>query len=111
MRARLAAVRRILYRWRPAVPTGKAPAQGLVPKGKGHAPGTATGVGVSGTGGAAADCAAKVSAIEEPRGAAGFFLAAFFLADFSVGFFLRALPAFETPFAARFVFAPRADFR
>src|SRR5688572_1202773 len=58
------------------------------PMGKGHAPGIATGLGVSGAGGSAAGWAARVFGTEDRCWTAGFFLAAFFLADFSVGFFL-----------------------
>jgi hypothetical protein len=68
--------------------------------GNGQAPGIAIGLGVSGAGGAAADCAVSVSR-PECRRAAGFFLAAFFLADFSVGFFLPPRP--EVPARARLV--------
>ena len=60
------------------------------PMGKGHAPGITTGLGVSGARGSAAGSAAGASGARV-REAAGFFLAAFFLADFSVGFFLAAL--------------------
>src|SRR5688500_2220898 len=58
------------------------------PMGNGQAPGMATGLGVSGAGGSAAGWAVRASGAGFTLGAAGFFLAAFFLADFSVGFFL-----------------------
>ncbi|HZN25686.1 MAG TPA: hypothetical protein VFB75_15780 [Burkholderiales bacterium] len=59
------------------------------------------GLGVSGTGGAVVD-RARAFSVERLPGAAGFFLAAFFLADFSVGFFLPDRPVLAAPFAARF---------
>jgi hypothetical protein len=102
-RERLAAGRGILYRWRPAVPPARSTVHGLVPTGKGQAPGIATGLGVSGAGGAEPDPRVSASGAEYLPGAAGFFLAAFFLADFSVGFFLAARVLRPAPFAARFV--------
>jgi hypothetical protein len=62
-------------------------------------------VGVSGTGGAAAVLVAEVPVPEKLRGAAGFFLAAFFLADFLVGFFLPVRDVWRKPFAPRVAFA------
>src|SRR5688572_7067360 len=87
--------------------------------GNGHAPGMATGLGVSGAGSSAAGWADEASGAGRRRGAAGFFLAAFFLADFLVGFFLAATVmarCFRAGLlAARFVLlrrgAGRADLR
>src|SRR5436853_2257798 len=89
-RAVLAVAGRILYRWRPAVRRQNFRRYDRFPMGKGHAPGIATGLGVSGAGGWAAGWAARALGAEDRCGTAGFFLAAFFLADFSVGFFLAA---------------------
>jgi hypothetical protein len=84
---------------------GTAWLHGLVPIGKGHAPGIATGLGVSGAGGAEPDPRVSASRAEDLPGAAGFFLAAFFLADFSVGFFLADRPLTPARFTLRFVLA------
>jgi hypothetical protein len=50
------------------------------------------GLGVCGAGGSAAGWVVRASGAERRRRAAGFFLAAFFLADFLVGFFLAVAP-------------------
>ena|SRR5688572_3095306 len=71
--------------------------------GNGQAPGIETGLGVSGAGSGAAGWAAEVAGAGDLRGAVGFFLAAFFLADFRVGFFLAVAcfaPRFALPRAA-----------
>ena len=121
---RLADDDRIRYLWRPAVPPRRDPslrADGVrcrtaetvsgqvpFPMGNGQAPGIATGRGVSGVGGAAAVLAAEVLRAGFRLGAAGFFLAAFFLADFSVGFFLPVLP--RAPVRARVFLAALVRF-
>lgn len=103
---RLALGRQILYRWRPAVrrckplkpAAGKqpVPTAGEAPQvrfrtGKGQAPGTDAGRFGFGAEDSAAGWAARVRSPERVLGIAGFFLAAFFLADFPVGFFLVTL--------------------
>jgi len=74
---------------------GAEPGQDRFATGNGQAPGTKAGLGVSGAGGSAAGWADRASGSERRRGAAGFFLAAFFRADFLVGFFLAAFPAVD----------------
>ena len=74
---------------------GAEPGQDRFATGNGQAPGTEAGLGVSGAGGSAAGWADRASGSERRRGAAGFFLAAFFRADFLVGFFLAAFPAVD----------------
>src|SRR5688572_15886052 len=76
--------------------------------GNGQAPGIETGLGVSGAGSGAAGWAAEVAGAGDLRGAVGFFLAAFFLADFRVGFFLAV--ACFAPRAALVGFLRAADF-
>jgi hypothetical protein len=142
---RLAAEGRIRYRPNPAVrpenltgsqtvhsrPTAGETRQVRFPTGNGQAPGIKAGLGVSGAGSSAAGWAVGVSGAARRRGAAGFFLAAFFRADFTVGFFLavfragarRADLAVDRVFRAGFpatlfflagdflaAFFPRADF-
>ena len=63
------------------------------PMGNGQAPGIDTGLGASGAGGSAAGWAVRVPGAVRRLWAAGFFLAAFTLADFLVGFFLPAVRA------------------
>ena len=60
--------------------------------GKGQAPGIATGLGVCGAERSEAGWAEGAEGAGRRLRTAGFFLAAFFLADFLVGFFLPALP-------------------
>jgi hypothetical protein len=105
---RLAPLRRIRYLWNPAVrpenpaggqtapsrPTaGNGESYDRFPMGKGQPPGTNAGLGVSGAGSSAAGWAEGVSGEGRRRGAAGFFLAAFFRADFTVGFFFAVFRA------------------
>ena len=71
--------------------------------GNGQAPGIETGLGVSGAGSGAAGWVAVPAGAGDLRGAVGFFLAAFFLADFRVGFFLAVacfVPRWALPRAA-----------
>jgi len=96
----------------------RARRQGRLDIGKGQAPGMAIGRGVSGA--ATEDCNWVIGrGVRRFLGAADFFLAAFFLADFSVGFFLACAGAFAgrfpvIRFAGAFfratVFFPAADF-
>ena len=76
-----------------AVRTAGETRQVRFPTGNGQAPGTNAGLGVSGAGSSAAGWADGVSGAARRRGAAGFFLAAFFRADFTVGFFLPVFRA------------------
>lgn len=121
----------ILYRWRPAVLPDSTLALAAMsrrlqawrlsydrfPMGNGQAPGMATGRGVAGARGSAAGWADRDTGAGSALRTAGFFLAAFFLADFTVGFFLAdclldgSLDVFGTaPFAPRLSPPPRADF-
>jgi hypothetical protein len=74
--------------------------------GNGQAPGIETGLGVSGAGSGAAGWVAVPADAGDLRGAVGFFLAAFFLADFRVGFFLAV-----ACFAPRFALPRAGDLR
>jgi hypothetical protein len=78
--------------------------------GKGHAPGIATGLGVSGARGSTAGWADRDPGAEDRCWTAGFFLAAFFLADFTVGFFLAALFAVDLRRRGFFLAVARAFF-